>query len=134
LKCDVAKAGFERQIQFLGYRENIPEILRSAHIHVCPSICDDASPNVVLEAKKEGLPSVVFPVGGIPELIEHCVDGYICRNQTVEALIEAINYFMIDAEVRGAAGAAARQRLEAKFGEERFRREWTEVFLGTADD
>ena len=86
----------------------------------------------MLEAKKESLPSVVFPVGGIPELIEHRVDGYICRDQTVEALVEGINYLVIDAEMRRAAGTAARRSLEEKFGKERFRREWAELFLTTA--
>lgn len=131
LKRDVAKAGLDRQIQFLGYRENVPEILRRAHIHVCPSTCDDASPNVVLEAKKEGVPSVVFPVGGLPELVEHGVDGFICQDRTARGLIEGIEYFMMDPNRRLLAGAAARRSLDEKFGKHRFRRDWTEVFVAT---
>lgn len=131
LKSNVAEAGFERQIQFLGYRKDVPEILRAAHVHVCPSLSDDPSPNVVMEAKTEGLPSVVFPVGGIPELIEHGVDGYICRERTAEALAEGIDYFVTDAATRCAAGEAARRSLEERFGKERFRREWADVFIAT---
>jgi glycosyltransferase involved in cell wall biosynthesis len=133
LKRNVADAGFERQIRFLGYRKDVPEILRAAHIHVCPSVWDDPSPNAVLEAKSEGLPSVVFPIGGIPELIEHRVDGYICQDQTVEALVEGIEYFVTDGAARRTAGEAARRSLEEKFGEERFRQEWASVFIAPCE-
>ena len=107
-------------------------ILERSDIHVCPSLEIEPLSNVVLEAKLCGKPSVVFPTGGLPELIEHRVDGYICQDQTVEALIEGIEYFVTDTNSRLAAGAAARRSLEEKFGEERFRRQWTEVFLTTA--
>jgi glycosyltransferase involved in cell wall biosynthesis len=133
LKRDVADGGFEDRIRFLGYRRNIPEILCAAHIHVCPSISEDASPNVIMEAKKEGVPSVAFSVGGIPELVEHRVDGYICHEKTVEALVEGMRYFMGDSARRTAAGQAARRSLEEKFGDRRFDRAWVEVFLSTAE-
>jgi glycosyltransferase involved in cell wall biosynthesis len=132
LQRDVAKAGFDNQIQFLGYRKDVSEILRVAHVHVCPSISEDPSPNVMMEAKNEGLPSVVLSVGGIPELVEHGIDGYICNDKTVKALVEGIEYFLADASVRHAAGQAARRSLQEKFGRERFRCEWTEVFVATA--
>src|SRR5207244_3016368 len=38
LERDVANADFEARIRFLGYRKDVPEVLREAHIHVCPSI------------------------------------------------------------------------------------------------
>ena len=37
-------------------------------MHVCPSLsAGDSFPNVILDAKKAGLPSVVFPTAGLPE-------------------------------------------------------------------
>ena len=88
--------------------------------------------NVVLEAKLCGKPSVVFPTGGLPELIEHGVDGYICRDCTVEALGDGIDYFVKNPDARYASGKAARRSLEEKFGQQRFRHEWSEAFLTTA--
>lgn len=128
LKAD----GLEEQIQFLGYREDVPALLRDSDLHVCPSICSEAFANVVLEAKAQGVPSVVFPDGGLPEMIEHKVDGYVCRGKTVEALVEGIEWFLDHPEERKRAGAAARRSLDEKFGERRFQREWAEVFQSTA--
>ncbi len=131
IRSQIAVNRLESRIQLLGYVENVAALLQRADIHVCPSICKEALGNVVLEAKAEGVPSVVFPDGGLPELIEHGVDGYICGKCTVEALMEGIEYFLKDAVARQKAGAAARKSLEEKFGLERFRREWSEVLLST---
>jgi glycosyltransferase involved in cell wall biosynthesis len=128
LKDEVGKAGLEQRIQFLGYVHDVPGLLRKAQIHACPSMWEEPSPNVIMEAKREGVPSVVFASGGIPELIEHRVDGYICRERTAEALAEGIDYFAMNSAAVRQAGVAARSSLEEKFGEERFRRQWADVF------
>ena len=131
LQSEVRKEGLDERIIFLGKRHDIPALLQRCDIHVCPSIVDDPSPNVIVEAKQEGVPSVAFPVGGIPELLEHKKDGYLCRDATTEALIEGLNYFMQDAEARKAAGQFARESFDRDFGFPRFQRQWAEVFLNS---
>ena len=131
LKQRVAAAGMAERIFFLSYTSAVDAVLARTDIHVCPSLFAEPLPNVVLEAKLAGKPSVIFPVGGIPELIEHKVDGYICRDCSVEALVEGISYYLDRPDERGRAGVAARKSLEEKFGLERFRKQWAEVFLQT---
>jgi glycosyltransferase involved in cell wall biosynthesis len=131
LKRRQSAAGSSDRIVFFGYVEDVSSILDLADIHVCPSLEIEALSNVVLEAKLCGKPSVVFPTGGLPELIEHKVNGYICRDCTPDALAEGIDYFASDGAIRRAAGEAARGSLEEKFGIERFRRDWAEVFIET---
>lgn len=131
LQARAEAAGWSQHILFLGYRTDIAELMRHADVHVCPSVWEEPSPNVVFEAKRAGVPSVVFPVGGVPELVEHGVDGYVCRERTAGALAEGIDYFLQDAAQRRLAGEAARRSLSNKFGAERFRRQWAEVFLKT---
>jgi glycosyltransferase involved in cell wall biosynthesis len=128
LKRRTAAKDLDGRISFLGYIQNVSYVLARTEVHICPSLYTEALSNVVPEAKLSAKPSVVFPTGGLPELIEHRVDGYICRDQTVEALIEGIDYFVTDSEVRCAAGEAARRNQEEKFGEGRFRQKWAEVF------
>jgi glycosyltransferase involved in cell wall biosynthesis len=120
--------GNQQRILFLGHVDDVNTTYSQADIHVCPSVTTEALPHVVLEAKQCGKPSVVFPTGGIPELIEHEVDGYVCRAKTAEALAEGIRFFLNDPEKLRLAGEAARRSLEEKFGEQRFRRAWAEVF------
>jgi glycosyltransferase involved in cell wall biosynthesis len=131
MKRRTTEAGLSKRICFFGYVQNVLSILERSDIHVCPSLEIEALSNVVLEAKLCGKPSVVFPTGGLPELIEHEVDGYICREQTVEALVEGIEFFLRDEARRCAAGLAAKESLEQKFGLRRFRAAWSEVFAET---
>jgi glycosyltransferase involved in cell wall biosynthesis len=127
----VADAGLQDRIVFFGYQTNIGQFLARTDIHVCPSLIDEPSPNVILEAKQAGVPSVVFPSGGMPELLEHGVDGFVCRDKTAPALREGIEFFAADAAKRQAAKAAASFSLDTKFSRERYQREWAEVFLTT---
>jgi glycosyltransferase involved in cell wall biosynthesis len=124
----VRRSGTADRIHFLGQVENVPALLRASDIHVCPSIWEEPSPNVIVEAKREGIPTVAFPVGGIPELIEHGVDGYLCRDASTEGLVQGLRYFSSDAAKREEAGAAARKNYETRFSFPRFQRQWVEVF------
>lgn len=129
LRTEVKDANLEEQICFLGYVDNTQKLFERADIHVCPSIWDEPSPNVVFEAKQASVPSVVFPVGGIPELIEHKVDGYICQEATVEALIEGLRYFLDQPKQRDQAAEAARGSFQLRFSQERFQQQWARIFI-----
>ncbi|MEW6320204.1 MAG: glycosyltransferase [Acidobacteriota bacterium] len=116
------------RVRFLGHREDVPALLAAAAVHACPSLPDlrEALGTVVLEAKAAGLPSVVIRSGGLPEMIEHGVDGWIAE-PTVESLAEGLARFLEDADARAAAGRAAEASLE-QFSRERFRRAWLDAF------
>jgi len=116
------------QIVFLGYRDDVDRILDITDIHVAPSVCQDPSPNVVVEAKRAGVPSVVFPNGGLPELVRDGIDGYICTESSVEALIQGISWFLDSPERRIDAGRRAREDFEDRFGFKRFVDGWARVF------
>ena len=53
----------------------------------------------------------------------------ICEEKTPEALAAGIASLLEDEDRRRAAGRAAREDFEARFGPERFARQWAEVFL-----
>jgi len=90
----VEALGLSERIQFLGFVEDVPGLLAVADVHVCPSVCDEALSNTVVEAKQAGVPSVVFPSGGLPELIEHEVDGRICEAKTADSLKQALDQML----------------------------------------
>jgi glycosyltransferase involved in cell wall biosynthesis len=123
--------GLGEHVRFVGEIADVPKLFGQADLHVCPSLCDESFPNVVLEAKSEGVPSVVFPAGGIPELVSHGVDGYVCDTRTAAALRDGILYFLQNPDARRAAGEAARASL-SRFAPERISDEWAALFLTPA--
>src|SRR5690606_24654106 len=82
----VQAAGLSDRIRFLGYVEDVPGLLAAADVHVCPSVCAEALSNTVVEAKQAAVPSAVFASGGLPELVEDGVDGWVCEAKTAEGL------------------------------------------------
>ncbi len=65
----VKKYGLEEQIIFLGYREDIPQILSAADIYVSPSESEAISFSII-EALSCCRPVVATEVGGVPEIFE----------------------------------------------------------------
>lgn len=119
---------YPNRIFLLGHQGNPDTYYRQAHIHVCPSIYQEPSANVIFEAKFFGLPSVVFDVGGLPELVSHKLDGYICDEINSESLEKGLSFFIEDNEVRMNAGRTARQSIDSRFGVNRFIFQWQQVF------
>lgn len=130
LVAQVQQAGLSEQIRFLGYQDDVPQLLAAADVHVCPSVCEEALGNVVLEAKQAGEPSVVFPSGGLPELIEHGVDGWVCSEASKTGLKEGlVRYLDMQEAELDAAKAAARSSLDRMgITKNAFAQAWLEVF------
>jgi glycosyltransferase involved in cell wall biosynthesis len=125
---DVKARGLEGRIRFVGEIKDVDGLLRQCDLHVCPSISvNESFPNVVLEAKAQSLPSVVFPTAGLPEAVTHLVDGYICPERSASALYEGIKYFIVNPAALREMGEAARRSL-ARFSEERAADHWSKVF------
>jgi len=55
-------------VHFLGYRDDVPEILKASDIYVCSSN-NEASPTAVWEAMAMGLPIVSTDVGDVTNFV-----------------------------------------------------------------
>ena len=115
------------RVRFLGAREDVPSILRSAGVHVAPSLPElrEAFGLVALEAKQAGLPSIVFRSGALADLIRHEVDGWICEEPTATALAEGLNYYLTDPAARTTHGVAAAIHA-GRYDREHFRQAWAD--------
>jgi glycosyltransferase involved in cell wall biosynthesis len=114
------------RVNFVGETEDIFPYLTSAAMLVVPSLCEEAFGIVAVEAKVSARPSIVFPRGGLPELIEHGVDGFICRDTSAEALAEGLCYYLDDPDRAFAHGRAALASI-SKLGIDRFAETWLNV-------
>jgi glycosyltransferase involved in cell wall biosynthesis len=65
----------------------------AADVFVIPSLMDNL-PNTVLESLMCGTPVIGFPVGGIPEMIQDGVNGFLTDEISVESLVKTINKFL----------------------------------------
>jgi glycosyltransferase involved in cell wall biosynthesis len=115
------------RVMFTGFVENVPALLRGREVLVAPTLTEEPLGLVVMEAKAAAIPSIVFPSGGLPEMIEHGVDGFVCCNKSVEALANALKLYLKDSSLAARQGAAALRSLE-RFGVREFADRWFAVY------
>jgi glycosyltransferase involved in cell wall biosynthesis len=114
--------GVADRVSFLGWREDVPELLASADFLVCPSLHEPLG-NVVIEAWSAGLPVVATASDGPAGLIEDEVRGLLVPlpgqpDGGPAALAGAIERLCRDPGLRLRLGQAGRRAYEAEFTEE----------------
>ncbi len=72
----IENRGLQRGIRIVGWRPDVPQILKTADVLVLPSLWE-GMPNIVLEAMASGLPVVVSRVEGTDELIRDRESGLL---------------------------------------------------------
>ena len=129
LRARAAGADLGGAVTFLGYREDVPQLMGRASLHCCPSRPEqrEAFGNVVVEAKASGVPSIVTPSGDLPDLVRHKVDGWVCAAADARSIADGIEHFFSRPDALAAAGRAARAS-SASYGEDRFASAWAAVF------
>ncbi len=91
MKDLVKQQGLEKSVTFLGQVDNVPELLCAMDIVVVPSR-REAMPLALLEACSIKKVVVASRVGGIPEVVEHGVNGLLFEAEDVNALTGLIDY------------------------------------------
>lgn len=99
----------------------------AADVFVIPSIIDNY-PNTVLEAMSCGTPCVGFKVGGIPELIDHKVNGYLVDPFDTKGLAEGIAWVLHDKERIDKLGKNARNKIEKECNETLIAEEYKNLY------
>lgn len=102
-------------------------VYAAADVFVAPSIYDNL-PNTVMEAAACGIPSVGFKIGGMPDLIDHCSNGYLAKPYETEDLARGIAWVLEDSERHQKLCRNAREKVEAKFTLEVQAREYQKLY------
>jgi glycosyltransferase involved in cell wall biosynthesis len=108
----------EGVIEWLGHRDDIPELWRSSHIGVLPSYYREGVPRSLLEAAACGRAIVTTDMPGCREIVEHGVTGLLVAPRDPVGLADAIERLIRDPDMRGRMGAAGRALVEREFSEE----------------
>jgi glycosyltransferase involved in cell wall biosynthesis len=75
----------------------------------------EGMPVCLMEAAACGVPAVATAVGGIPELVEDGVTGWLVPADDAQAFADALQGLLADREKAAAMGRAARRRIEQHF-------------------
>jgi len=126
------------RVRFAGHvgQSTLAAMLAEARIFVLPSY-SEGLPRVVLEAMAVGVPVIATAVGGIPELIEDGVTGWLVPAGDVESLTARLRWVTEHPGEADAAGRRGRARAQERFSNDTYRQgyaallERADVLLGT---
>lgn len=132
LKEVQADASLSSAISFLGSIEDVDGAFKAHDIHLAPSIVEESYGLVVVEAKKNARPSIIYPSGGMIELVQHRYGGWVCEKKAHECLVEAMRFFLEDPQKIPEMGRNAAASL-ASLGlvREQFENRWADVVAHT---
>lgn len=109
----------EERVHFLGYRQDIPELMDAADISFLPSLVEGLG-NVVIESYLMGTPVIASDLPAIREIIEDDVTGYLVRNDDIDEYVNLTIKLLQDAELRSNMGARGMERIRGKFNMDKF--------------
>jgi glycosyltransferase involved in cell wall biosynthesis len=115
LRARAAK-GYAGRIEFLGYRDDMPDVLAAADIAVLTSF-KEGMPRAVLEAMAMGLPVVGTRVSGTKEAIRDGENGFLVGSGDTDALANALETLIDDPVLRSTMGASGRRVALTEFDE-----------------
>jgi glycosyltransferase involved in cell wall biosynthesis len=121
--------GLADSVRFLGWREDVADILRAADVMVLPSLVEGL-PLVVLEAMACGRPVVATAVNGTPEAVVHGETGLLIAPNAPDELCESVLRLLRDPGLAASMGAAGRRRVENMYTLRRYVTQ-TEDFYGS---
>jgi glycosyltransferase involved in cell wall biosynthesis len=78
-------------IDYVSSVKTMAELYSLAHLYAISSLQDNF-PTTIMESMLCGTPVVGFRTGGIPEMIEHRVDGYLAEHKSASDLAEGMRW------------------------------------------
>jgi glycosyltransferase involved in cell wall biosynthesis len=107
--------GNDERVIYTGYRSDVQNIYASSDVVVVPSQWDEPFGLVNIEAGAAGKPVVATRVGGIPEIIDHGVNGFLVEPDDVKGLCEHVSTLIDNEQLRFEMGKRGREIVERKF-------------------
>jgi colanic acid/amylovoran biosynthesis glycosyltransferase len=122
LRALAEELGIAKQVSFLGAqnREQVIAAMQRADVFLLPGIEDsegqcEAQGVVLLEAAACGLPVVASRIGGVPEVVDDEVSGFLTQPRNVPDLVARLQKLALEPALRRKMGQAGREHVLQHF-------------------
>jgi polysaccharide pyruvyl transferase CsaB len=114
LKSLAAELNVSGRVEFLGWVSDMDGFYSTLNINALCSI-SETFPYALLEGVKAGLATVSSRVGGVAQMIDDGVNGFLFDAGDVDALSAALRRYVMDAELRAVHGSKLREKVAERF-------------------
>lgn len=104
-------------VHYMGYmNDEISQVLlySSADVLVAPSMQENLA-NTVMESLACGTPVVAFSIGGMPDMIDHQINGYLAAPFNSDDLADGIKWVLENKERHNLLSQQARKTVEKRY-------------------
>jgi glycosyltransferase involved in cell wall biosynthesis len=119
--------GIEQYVKFLGFRNDIGNLLSISDIVVLPSLREGLS-IALLEAMTAGKPIVATNIGSNSEVIKDGVSGLLVPSKDHKALAEAVMKILLNPDLAKKLGNSARVVYQNYYTEDRMLNEYVKLY------
>ena len=120
VKQKVKDLGLENQIKFLGFRDNVPNILKQSDLFIHPAIAPDPLPTVLFESLHNDLPSVATNLGGAIEILDDGNNGLLIPYNDPKKAANLINEYCSNTELHKKHLKNSKKNFKINFSSESF--------------
>jgi glycosyltransferase involved in cell wall biosynthesis len=128
----VAGLGIGDHVRFLGFRNDLPDLMVAGDLFVLPSVAESFG-LVLAEALYLGTPVVASRVGGIPEIVDDGIDGCLVPPGDARALSEIMEKFLRGSVRLPGMGQTAVAKVRARFDFQQMLRKYEAVYERVLD-
>jgi glycosyltransferase involved in cell wall biosynthesis len=114
-------------ILFKGWESDVAKIYRDMDVLIVPSLWNEAFGRVVIEAFSFGIPVICSNKGGLPELIEQGVTGWVYDADNAAQLRKAVEYVIEQPEIVSQMSGACVEQA-GRFAIDEITEKYIEVF------
>jgi len=122
------KLGLGDHVRFLGYRKDVPDLLKTFNIFALSSLWEGL-PIVILEAMAAEKPVVATTVDGVAEVVEHDKTGLLVEPRRPDLLAKSVIELIRNPNRAKGMGKRGRERLERYFSIKRVINTVEQIYL-----
>ncbi|MEW6716803.1 MAG: glycosyltransferase family 4 protein [Chloroflexota bacterium] len=124
----IAEHGLSDKIFLAGFYPNIPAMMHRFSVF-CLTSDYEGTPNVILEAMAASRPVVATRVGGVPDLVQDGVTGFLVNPGDVDGFAAAVKVLLDNPSLAERMGRAGRELAERKYSCEHAAKKLATLYL-----
>jgi glycosyltransferase involved in cell wall biosynthesis len=132
LRAFAAERGLSHRVHFVPFLPNIAAAFSDLDAVVHASLRPEPFGRVIIEAMAVGVPVIAAQDGGVPEIIQHGVNGLLAAPGNLAEYLEQLSQLASSPPLRTKLAAAGRQSVEERFTLERVCAGFDRIFAEVA--
>lgn len=129
----VSAEGLEHTINFLGLKQEVATYYRLCTVYFQPSYIETLGLSV-LDAMRNGRPCIVSNRGGLPEVVEDGVCGWVVNPDDLTLMSKKLCALLSDVELQARMGEAAKSTYAKRFNAQAWERRMADIHMAIMEE